>query len=176
MEVKLPQNIDKIVSDMLTQTFDQSAKSFQDIVLGEANAILQNMSSRVHVDQGTLKASLGIYKSKKNPLFNWVGPEYSNRYSIATGGNHAHLVEFGSKERYMKKGLLAGGFTRKSGGAEKFKGKSEHVPYAGKSTGVMPTTGAFIRPTYDSMGASTLASLKNKVLIEVEKNGTKQGL
>lgn len=175
MNITLPKNIEQTISNALEKTFDQSAKGFHDIVLAEANAISQNMASRVPVNLGALKASIGVNKSKKNPLFVWVGPQYSNKSSLSEGGNHAHLVEFGSKARYMKRGLIAGEFTRESGGSKKFEGLPRHAPYAGKFTGVMPAT-PFVRPTFDSMGTTSISNLKAKVLTEVGRQAQKQGL
>jgi hypothetical protein len=116
-----------------------------------------------------------VVRSKKSNYFFWVGPQYSNKSSAFQGGNHAHLVEYGTKERYMKRGLLAGGFTRASGGTQKFKGKSEYAPYAGKYLGTMVSK-PFIRPTYDSMGATIIENLKKGTEKIVAEQGNKQGI
>jgi hypothetical protein len=176
MKVTLPTDIEKKVLDLLDKTFANSEKDFTVLAHNEANKIEVEMQSRTPVAEGTLKASIGVVKSKKNNFFFWVGPQYSNKSSAFEGGNHAHLVEFGTKERYMKKGLFAGGFTRESGGAQKFKGIPEYVPYAGKSTGKMKTNKAFIRPTYDSMGASIIENLKKGTEKIVAEQGNKQGI
>lgn len=75
----------------------------------------------------------------------------------------------------MKKGLLAGGFTRSSGGTKKFSGKHENIPYAGKYLGAMKPK-PFIRPTYDLMGTSIIENLKRGTELIVKKQGQKQGL
>lgn len=175
MEVTIPNDIEKRVLDMLDRTFENSSKEFADLARNEANKVEAEMSAKVAVDKGTLKASIGVIKSKKNNNFFWIGPQYSNRNSSFEGGNHAHLVEFGSKERYMKKGLLAGGFTRVSGGTKKFTGKHENIPYAGKYLGAMKPK-PFIRPTYDLMGTSIIENLKRGTELIVKKQGQKQGL
>ena len=175
MKVTLPTDIEKKVLDLLDKTFANSEKDFTVLAHNEANKIEVEMQSRTPVAEGTLKASIGVVKSKKNNYFFWVGPQYSNKSSAFEGGNHAHLVEFGTKERYMKKGLLAGGFTRVSGGTQKFKGKPEYAPYAGKYLGTMVSK-PFIRPTYDSMGASIIENLKKGTEKIVAEQGNKQGI
>jgi hypothetical protein len=175
MKVTLPNDTEKKVLELLDKTFANSEKQFADLAHNEANKVEVEMAAKVAVDKGTLKASIGVVKSKKNNFFFWVGPQYSNKSSAFQGGNHAHLVEYGTKERYMKKGLLAGGFTRSSGGSEKFKGKPEYVPYAGKYLGTMVSK-PFIRPTYDLMGASIIESLKKGTEKIVAEQGTKQGI
>jgi hypothetical protein len=175
MEVKMPTNIEQKVLSMLDKTFENSTKQFSDLAFTEAQKVEVEMSSKVVVDKGTLKLSIGIVKSKKNNNFFWIGPQYSNKNSAFEGGNHAHLVEFGTKERYMKKGLLAGGFTRSSGGTKKFSGKHENIPYAGKFLGVMQAK-PFIRPTYDLIGNTIIENIKKGTERIVKEQGSKQGL
>ena len=175
MKVTLPNDTEKKVLELLDKTFANSEKQFADLAHNEANKVEVEMAAKVAVDKGTLKASIGVVKSKKNNFFFWVGPQYSNKSSAFQGGNHAHLVEYGTKERYMKKGLLAGGFTRVSGGTQKFKGKPEYVPYAGKYLGTMVSK-PFIRPTYDSMGATIIENLKKGTEKIVAEQGNKQGI
>jgi hypothetical protein len=175
MKVTLPNDTEKKVLELLDKTFANSEKQFADLAHNEANKVELEMAAKVAVDKGTLKASIGVVKSKKNNFFFWVGPQYSNKSSAFEGGNHAHLVEYGTKERYMKKGLLAGGFTRSSGGSQKFKGKPEYTPYAGKYLGTMVSK-PFIRPTYDSMGATIIENLKKGTEKIVAEQGNKQGI
>jgi len=175
MKVTLPNDTEKKVLELLDKTFANSEKQFADLAHNEANKVEVEMAAKVAVDKGTLKASIGVVKSKKNNFFFWVGPQYSNKSSAFEGGNHAHLVEYGTKERYMKKGLLAGGFTRVSGGTQKFKGKPEYAPYAGKYLGTMVSK-PFIRPTYDSMGATIIENLKKGTEKIVAEQGNKQGI
>ena len=175
MNVTIPNDIEKRVLEMLDKTFENSSKAFIDLAHNEANRVEVEMAAKVAVDKGTLKASIGVVKSKKNNYFFWVGPQYSNKSSAFEGGNHAHLVEYGTKERYMKKGLLAGGFTRVSGGTQKFKGKPEYAPYAGKYLGTMVSK-PFLRPTYDSLGASIMENLKKGTEKIVKEQANKQGI
>lgn len=176
MEVKIPNDIASKVLKLLDNTFEQSMQGFKDLARNEANKIEVEMKNRSAVNKGTLKASIGVVQSKKNNNFFWVGPQYSNRNSAFEGGNHGHLLEYGTKERYMKKGLYAGGFTRESGGTKKFSGTALYEPFAGKYTGKMNTSKAFIRPTYDNLGASIIADLKKATETIVKENGRKQGL
>lgn len=175
MKVTVPNDTAKKVTDLLNTTFENSTTEIAAMVKNEASKIEVEIKSRIAVDKGTLKASIGVVRSKKNNYFFWIGPQYSNRNSAFEGGNHAHLVEYGSKQRYMKKGLLAGGFTRVSGGAKKFTGSHKNIPYAGKSTGVM-TSKPFLRPTYDNLGQTIIDNLKKFTAKIVSKNGAKQGL
>lgn len=175
MKVALPNDIEKRVLELLDKTFENSSKAFIDLAHNEANRVEVEMAAKVAVNKGTLKASIGVVKSKKNNYFFWVGPQYSNKSSAFEGGNHAHLVEYGTKERYMKKGLLAGGFTRVSGGTQKFKGKPEYAPYAGKYLGTMVSK-PFLRPTYDSLGASIIENLKKGTEKIVKEQANKQGI
>jgi len=175
MKVALPNDTEKRVLELLDKTFENSEKQLIDLAHNEANRVEVEMAAKVAVDKGTLKASIGVVKSKKNNYFFWVGPQYSNKSSAFEGGNHAHLVEYGTKERYMKKGLLAGGFTRVSGGTQKFKGKPEYAPYAGKYLGTMVSK-PFLRPTYDSLGASIIENLKKGTEKIVKEQANKQGI
>jgi len=175
MKVALPNDTEKRVLELLDKTFENSEKQLVDLAHNEANRVEVEMAAKVAVDKGTLKASIGVVKSKKNNYFFWVGPQYSNKSSAFEGGNHAHLVEYGTKERYMKKGLLAGGFTRVSGGTQKFKGKPEYAPYAGKYLGTMVSK-PFLRPTYDSLGASIIENLKKGTEKIVKEQANKQGI
>jgi HK97 gp10 family phage protein len=175
MTVTLPTNIEATVLNMINKTIDVSEPQLKKIVEVQAENISNVMQSKVTVDKGTLKASIGVSKSKKNNYFFWVGPQYAGKNSLFEGGNHGHLVEFGTKERYMKKGLFAGGFTRKSQGTEKFKGFGEYTPFAGKYTGVMKAS-PFVRPTYDSLGSTVIDNIKKETEKIILKEGDKQGL
>lgn len=175
MEVTIPNDIENNVLNLLNRTFENSLKELTNLANNEALKVETEMQTRVAVNEGTLKASIGVVKSKKNNFFFWIGPQYSNKSTAFQGGNHGHLVEFGTKERYMKKGLLAGGFTRVSGGTQKFKGKFEHTPFAGKYTGIM-TAKPFIRPTYDSLGTSIMENLKRFTAKIVSQKGAQQGI
>lgn len=178
IKVIKPTDVESKVKIQLEIVIENSSKEFERIVTNLANEILGEMYLNAPTKTGVLDASLAVMPSKKNIYFKWVGPRYSNKnsYNKGEGGNHAHLVEYGTKERYMKKGLFAGGFTRESGGAEKFKGKFKHKPFAGKYTGKMKTNGAFIRPTYDKMGGYILATLKKLTEQVVKEQANKQGI
>jgi hypothetical protein len=175
MKVTLPNDTEQKVLNLLDKTFESSLQEFAALAMNEANKLEVEMASKVPVDKGALKASIGVSRSKKNNYFFWVGPQYSNKSSAFVGGNHAHLVEYGSKERYMKRGLLAGGFTRSSGGTKKFEGKPEYAPYAGKYLGTM-TAKPFVRPTYDQLGTIVMENLKNGTEKIVKQQGAKQGI
>ena len=177
IRVDKPTDVESKVKVQIEIVIDNSSKEFERIVSKLADEILGEMYLNAPTKTGVLDASLAVMPSKKNIYFKWVGPRYANRrsYNKGEGGNHAHLVEYGTKERYMKKGLLEGGFTRESGGSQKFKGKYEHKPFAGKYTGIM-TAKPFIRPTYDKMGSYILATLKKLTEQVVKEQANKQGI
>ena len=177
IRVDKPTDVESRVKVQIEIVIDNSSKEFERIVSKLADEILGEMYLNAPTKTGVLDASLAVMPSKKNIYFKWVGPRYANRRSDnkGEGGNHAHLVEYGTKERYMKKGLFAGGFTRESGGAQKFKGYGKYAPYAGKYTGIM-TAKPFIRPTYDKMGSYILATLKKLTEQVVKEQGNKQGI
>ena len=152
---------------------------FHDIIDKVGRQVIELMQAEITangtVKNGTLRNSIRSFVSKKNPNFIWVGPDY--RVYSGGGGYHAHFIEYGTKERYMKKGLLAGGFTRKSGGSEKFKGKHQWKPYAGKYTGKAPSDKPFLRPVHDKYGNQILSMMYNEaqriIIEECKKNGIK---
>ena len=116
------------------------------------------ISANGNVDSGLLRDSIRTFVSRKNPNnFIWIGPDY-RRFTGPGGGFHAHFIEYGTKERYMKRGLLPGGFTRESAGSKKFSGKPQYAPYAGKYTGNTQAT-PFIRPVMDNYGSKILDML-----------------
>ena len=168
-------NVEQIVKKSLENTFEQCENDFIKIAQKQADFIKSKMQDIVSVDKGDLKRSIDVVNSRKNNKFFWVGPQYSNRNSAFVGGNHAHLVEFGSKERYMKKGLLPGSFTRGSGGTKKFTGQNNYEPFAGKWLNKMPQK-PFVRPTADNYGTQIIETLKNQTKDTVLKQGKRNGL
>lgn len=143
----------------------------------EVEALMKNqIISNGTVASGMLRDSIRTFVSKKNPNFIWIGPDY-RIYNGQGGGYHAHFIEYGTKERYMKKGLLAGDFTRKSGGSQKFKGPHKWKPYAGKYTGRMKGDRPFLRPVHDLYGNQILKMIyegaQSIIFAECEKQGIK---
>lgn len=79
----------------------------QAVLKEEANFLIAKIKSKVPVDSGNLKDSIQFYKpKKKNYLV--VGPKYTKGVkgfkrkggkAMASGGNHANLVEYGFKHK-----------------------------------------------------------------------------
>lgn len=173
-----PDSVESHVKIQIENVFNSADSRLLKIINDLATEIESELDAAAPEKTGTLRFSIKKFRSRKNKYFMWVGPEYTNKHSLnkGDGGNHAHLVEFGTKERYMKKGLFAGGYTRESQGAEKFKGKAIWKPFAGKYTGKMKTNKAFIRPTYDKMGSYILQKLAEAAKLAIKIEAEKQGL
>lgn len=152
---------------IFTQIVNNAGKRVEDLI---KTKLVANGSSR----SGLLADSIRTFPSKVNPYFLWVGPDYRQR-SGPGGGHHAHLVEYGTKERYMKKGLLPGGFTRSSGGAKKFTGFGIFTPTVGKATGKAPAK-PFIRPVYDEYGDAIIDMLIEDTWKAIKDEATKTGI
>lgn len=177
IKVDIPNDSGSKVKFQLQEVFQSCDSEFQNIISKIAYVLAGEMQDQAPLKTGILRDSIGRFKSKKNIYFMWVGPTYTNKrsYNKGFGGNHAHLVEYGTKERYMKKGLLPGGFTRESNGEKKFTGKSNSKPFAGKNVGAM-TANPFIRRTYDIHGNFVLETIKKATILAIEKQAKQQGL
>lgn len=85
------------------------------------NRIKQNYISRGHKKTGALVNSIESFqrkrKGKSDPFYTYyVGPRYtSGKYGLVSyGGNAAHLLEYGTAERY-RANVKAGGVGKKQG-------------------------------------------------------------
>ena len=101
--------------------------------------------------------SISMFPSKKNPNFLWVGPRYEGKNGLYKGGNQAHLVEYGTVDRYVGvKSKYVAKELSKNKVKQGFRGKMPAKP--------------FIRPTYDKMRGSLLQKLSNgyaKVIMDI---------
>lgn len=151
---------------------------FHDVIGLAGKEVVALMQAQIKnngsVDDGILLDSIRSFTSRKNPdTFIWIGPDY-RRFTGPGGGYHAHLVEYGTKERYMKRGLLPGGYTRSSGGTKKFSGRNNYKPFAGKWLNKAEAK-PFIRPVIDVHGSKILDMLykgaQKAVVEEFKKRG-----
>lgn len=140
-----------------------------DNVLKEsAQPLIDAMKSKVPVDTGMLRQSISVWSAKRRPYRVYVGPSYK----IFDGGRIAHIIEYGTVERVMKKGLRAGVITQTT--MQKFAGPPIFAPYKGKRTGVVSAR-PFIRPAVASTSEEISNRLKQNVLELVTLKARKLG-
>ena len=151
--------IDDIVNGIKLLSNEQNFQDIAKVNQSVANDLIIALRSAVPVDKGNLRNSIESFKSKKNANFLWVGPKYSSKKSMFEGGNHAHLIEYGTVDRYVgSRSKYVAANLAKAGVKQGFKGRMTAHP--------------FIRPTYDKMKNSLLEKLKKgyeKVIIDAGK-------
>jgi HK97 gp10 family phage protein len=124
-----------------------------------AKVLIDEIRRNVPEKNGHLRNSISAFQSKKNENFLWVGPRYEGKNGLFKGGNHAHLVEYGTVDRYVgvKSKYVAANLS-KAGVRQGFKGKMTPHP--------------FIRPAYDKMKGTILKLLiegYNKTIEDIAK-------
>lgn len=70
-----------------------------------------NLTTRNKEKTGNLKKAFSVSVRKK--VVGYTGFKRSNKRKGIKGGNHAHLVDRGTKDRYTKKGYYRGSVSRK---------------------------------------------------------------
>jgi hypothetical protein len=131
----------------------------------------------VHTKTGDLANSVEAFKrtrKKGEPYFTYyVGPRYTSGSGlrISYGGNAAHLLEFGTVERF-RANAKAGGLGKSSKGA---KTGLSGVYGAKISTGKMPVFGV-IRKATDMVKPQCISIIKEGILGLVRKEAKRQGL
>lgn len=135
------------------------------------NRVKNNYLAAGHKKTGALINSIEAFqrkrKGKTDPFFTYyVGPRYtSGRGLFSMGGNAAHLLEYGTAERY-RANVSKGGVGKKQG----LKG----VYGAKSSTGKIVGTGV-LRKSYDEykgIGTSILkAKITNLILSKAKQKG-----
>jgi len=138
------------------------------ILINAAQPLIDEMKARVPVDTGRLRNSITVWSARKNPYRVYVGPSYK----LGGGGRVAHILEYGTVERVMTKGLRAGGITQST--MERFKGPSEFAPYKGKSTGVVMAR-PFIRPAVEAASDLVIRNLQHNILVNLATRAKKLG-
>ena len=126
------------------------------ILTTAAQPLINEMKTRAPKNTGSLADSISVWNARKTPYRVWVGPSYK----IGNGGRHAHLVEYGTVERVMKKGLRAGNITQ--GTMQVFKGPSYFRPFAGKSVGIMPAQ-PFIRNSVEAARSTVVQNIHQAI-------------
>lgn len=130
-----------------------------------------------HTKTGALANSVEAFKRtrrKGEPYFTYyVGPRYTtgSGLRISYGGNAAHLLEFGTVERF-KANVKAGGLGKTS---NKTKTGLSGVYGAKISTGKVPAFG-IIRQATDMVKPQCIAMMKEGILGLVRKEAKRQGL
>lgn len=133
-----------------------------------AQPLINEMRTRAPKDKGALARSIDVWNARKTPYRVWVGPSYK----LGQGGRHAHLVEYGTAERVMKKGLRAGNITQAT--MQVFRGPSYFRPFAGKRVGVMPAQ-PFIRNSVQATGDQVKQNIHNAVSMLIFSRAKQQG-
>lgn len=159
----------KMALESLAGTGAITTKDINKVLMDAAQPLIADMKSRAPKDTGRLANSITVWSAKRRPYRVYVGPSYK----LWAGGRIAHIIEYGTVERFMKKGLRAGGITQST--MEPFKGKPEWVPYKGKSTGVVPAR-PFIRPAVEATQTQVIERLRNNMLVVIANKAKKAGL
>lgn len=138
------------------------------------NKIKSNYIARGHKKTGALVNSIEAFqrkrKGKRDPFFTYyVGPRYtSSKGLFSYGGNAAHLLEYGTAERY-RANVKAGGVGKKQG--------LKSVYGAKLSTGKVdkPTIGV-IRQSYDEYKGIGIAFIKAQITSLILNKARQKGL
>jgi len=151
-----------------------------DINNAESLEILQTVAAPVVADMqssapnktGATMRSIRVYRQAKSPYRKiQIGPMYV-KGGGPDAGNAAHLTEFGTAERVMKKGLRAGGITQKT--MEPFAGPNFFRPYAGKPLGRVQSK-AWIYNVFIRQKSAVLATGKALLLHAIEQKAKQKG-
>lgn len=111
---------------------------------------------------GDINIVINAIRSKKTKNRVIVGPDRK----ASRGWQLSHILEYGTVERYMKKGLRAGNITQKT--MRPFQGPNYFRPYAGKYTGVMPAR-SFIRTAVDRSQPDVIKAIAESLDVKIEK-------
>ena len=129
-----------------------------------------------HTKTGALRDSVMAFRrnrKKGEPYFTYfVGPRYTGSSSLFSyGGNAAHLLEYGTVERYRAN-------TQLGGVGKRFKGKATGIKgvYGAKiSTGMVKPYGV-IRKAVDATKPTCVSILSNGINELIKKQAKQQGL
>jgi len=146
------------------------ASSIDAIVKGVATPLVERIKSGYvaggHKKTGALVSSIMAFKRKRKgnePYFTYyVGPRYGNQSTGSWGGNAAHLIEYGTAERF-RANTKKGGVGKKQG----FKG----VYGAKFSTGRVKGFGVIrkAKDEYAPIGMAAMKTKMEKLIIESAK-------
>ena len=138
------------------------------ILINAAQPLIDEMKARVPVDTGRLRNSITVWSAKKNPYRVYVGPSYK----LGGGGRVAHILEYGTVERVMAKGLRAGGITQST--MQVFQGPRKFAPYKGKRLGAVVAR-PFIRPAVEAVNDVVVRNLQQNILANLAMRAEKLG-
>jgi len=156
-------------------------KTGEKILKMVAAPLIDEMKARAPIKEGKLRESITVWSGKRRPYRVYVGPNYrwwglrkgGRGVRFGKGGSIAHIIEYGTVNRVMQKGLRAGGITDVT--MQKFKGPPQFAPYKGKSTGVVAAR-PFIRPALAATKKEIEYNLQTKVVENIITVATKLNL
>lgn len=171
------QGMDKTIQ-MLSQTDWLAEADINQVVKNAAQPMVEAIKAgyAVHTKTGALRDSVMAFRrnrKKGEPYFTYfVGPRYTGSRSLYSyGGNAAHLLEYGTVERFRANTQLSGVGKRLKGKATGFK-----VVYGAKiPTGRVQAYGV-IRKAVDTTSPSVVSILSNGMNELIKKQAKQQGL
>lgn len=169
------EGVNDIVNKLKGEAFI-NANEIDSIVKEAAQPLVQKIKNNYlvagHKKTGALINSIEAFqrkrKGKSDPFFTYyVGPRYtSGRGLFSMGGNAAHLLEYGTAERY-RANVKEGGVGRKQGVKGVYGAKS--------STGKVNPTGV-LRKSFDEYKGIGQAFLKAKITNLILAKAKQKGL
>ena len=171
------QGMEKTIQ-MLSQTEWLNPSEVDKIVRSAAQPMVEAIKAGygIHTKTGALRDSVMAFRrnrKKGEPYFTYfVGPRYTGSSSLYSyGGNAAHLLEYGTVERYRAN-------TKLGGVGKRFKGKATGIKgvYGAKiSTGRVQAYGV-IRKAVDATKPTCISILSNGMNELIKKEAKQQGL
>ena len=171
------QGMDKTIQ-MLSQSEWLNPTDIDKIVRSAAEPMVNAIKAGygTHTKTGALRDSVMAFRrnrKKGEPYFTYfVGPRYTGSSSLFSyGGNAAHLLEYGTVERYRAN-------TQLGGVGKRFKGKATGIKgvYGAKiSTGMVKPYGV-IRKAVDATKPTCVSILSNGINELIKKQAKQQGL
>lgn len=153
------EGLDDVIQGMKMLYEEDVKGAYTRVNYSVAKVLIDEIRRNVPEKNGHLRNSISAFPSKKNENFLWVGPRYAGKGSLFVGGNHAHLVEYGTVERYTG--------TKSKYVAKELARNKVKQGYKGKMT-----PHPFIRPAYDKMKGTVLKLLidgYNKTIEDIAK-------
>ncbi len=171
------QGMDKLIQS-LSNTEWLNPSDIDSVVKSAAQPMVEAIKAgySTHTKTGALRDSVTAFRrnrKKGEPYFTYfVGPRYTGSSSLYSyGGNAAHLLEFGTVERYRANSKLGGV-------GKRIKGKSTGIKgvYGAKiSTGKVNPYGV-IRKAVDATSPQCVQILSNGINDLIKKQAKLQGL
>lgn len=162
--------VNDVQSSLINTAF--SDKETYTVVKAIANPIVDQLKTNAPTDEGNVRRSIQIFRSKKDPYRKvQIGPKYI-KGGGPIAGNAAHFTEFGTVERTMKEGLRYGVV---KGTLEKFAGPPQFTPYKGKKLGRVQSK-EWVYKTYIQTEPQSFATADKMITELLEDKKRKNGL